>query len=236
MDSMATVALSPTRSVLPDPVRAVIFDMDGTLIDTETAHLRAFAEAGEALGWPLSEEFLLSLVGIYRDQNMATFRETFGPDFPLERFYAESDALFEAAMEIDVPLKPGAKAVLEQLSAEGIAMAIATSTMAPYAQHRLESAGLLHYFQTVVTRTDVEFPKPDPQPYLMAAERLGIDPAHCVAVEDSYAGVRSATAAGIATVMIPDLLPPTEELVEVCAAVLPSLSDLRDLLFTKVAS
>lgn len=236
MDSMATVALSPTRSILPDPVRAVIFDMDGTLIDTEAVHLRAFAEAGEALGWPLSEEFLLSLVGIYRDQNMVTFRETFGPDFPLERFYAESDALFEAAMAASVPLKLGAKAVLEHFAALGIRMAVATSTMAPYAQHRLNSAGLLHYFQAVVTRTDVEFPKPNPQPYLMAADRLGVDPAHCVAVEDSYAGVRAATAAGIATVMIPDLLPPTDELVEVCAAVLPSLSDLGNLLVTQVAS
>ncbi len=236
MDSMATVALSTSRNVIPDPVRAVIFDMDGTLIDTEAAHLRAFAEAGETLGWPLSEEFLLSLVGIYRDQNMATFRDTFGPDFPLERFYAESDALFDGAMEVAVPLKPGATAILEQLSADGIAMAIATSTMEPYAQRRLESAGLLHYFRTVVTRSDVEFPKPDPQPYLMAAGRLGIDPANCVAVEDSYAGVRSATAAGITTVMIPDLLPPTEQLAEVCAAVLPSLSDLGNLLVTNVAS
>jgi beta-phosphoglucomutase-like phosphatase (HAD superfamily) len=73
-------------------------------------------------------------------------------------------------------------------------------------------------------------PKPHPEPYLLAARRLGVDPAHVVAVEDSHAGVRSATAAGIATVMVPDLLPPTEELTLACAQVLPSLTDLRDLL------
>lgn len=230
MDAMATLASSLPRPALPDPVRAVIFDMDGTLIDTEAVHLRAFSDIGKAMGWPLSEELLLSMVGIHREANMAMFRRTFGPDFPLERFYAESDALFEAMLDAQVPPRPGAAILLEHLAKAGIPMAVATSTMAPYAQQRLERAGFLPYFKTVVTRTDVEHPKPDLQPYLIAAQRLGFDPADCVAVEDSYAGVRSATAAGIATVMVPDMLPPTEDLILACATILPSLADLRDLL------
>ena len=230
-DMASDILTAPAPSMtLPDPVRAVIFDMDGTLIDTESAHRRAFVDTGHALGWPPGEDLLLSMVGIHRDENQRVLAERLGPDFPLAQFYADSDALFEAAEDAGIPLRPGADLLLDHLARAGIPMALATSTAAPFAQQRLERSGLIHYFDVIVTRSDVERPKPDPEPYLLAARRLGIDPAHCVAVEDSHAGVRSATAAGIATVMVPDLLPPTEELTLACAHVLPSLADLRDLL------
>ncbi|MDO7836926.1 HAD family phosphatase [Sphingobium sp. HBC34] len=223
-------APSFSPATLPDPIRAVIFDMDGTLIDTEAAHRRAFAQAGDAIGWPMADDLLLSMVGIHRDENERMLARHLGPDFPLARFYANGDALFEAAVDAGIPLRPGADLLLAHLARANIPMALATSTAAPYAQARLERSGLLAYFDVIVTRSDVERPKPHPEPYLLAARRLGVDPAHVVAVEDSHAGVRSAVAAGMATVMVPDLLPPTEELALACAQVLPSLTDLRDLL------
>ncbi|MBZ9649172.1 HAD family phosphatase [Sphingobium sp. 3R8] len=228
--SLRQSAPSLVASTLPNPVRAVIFDMDGTLLDTEAAHRRAFAQTGDAIGWPMADDLLLSMVGIHRDENERMLAAHLGPHFPLARFYADSDALFEAAVEAGIPLRPGARLLLDHLAQAGIPMALATSTAAPYAQQRLEKSGLLHYFDVVVTRSDVDQPKPHPEPYLLAARLLGVDPVHCVAVEDSHAGVRSATAAGIATVMVPDLLPSTEELTLACAQILPSLTDLRDLL------
>jgi HAD superfamily hydrolase (TIGR01509 family) len=215
---------------LPDPVRAVIFDMDGTLLDTEAEHRRVMAQAADALGWPFAEEVQLAMIGIHRDANRAMLVDRFGADFPLEQFYADSDRLFEEALEAAIPMRPGVEPLLQQLAAAGVPMAVATSTEAPYAQQRLQKAGLLDYFDTVVTRNDVDLPKPHPQPYLLAARRLGVDPAQAIAVEDSYAGVRSAAAAGMATVMVPDLLPPTEAELRLVAMVLPSLHDLAALL------
>jgi HAD superfamily hydrolase (TIGR01509 family) len=215
---------------LPDPVRAVIFDMDGTLLDTEAEHRRVMAQAADALGWPFAEEVQLAMIGIHRDANRAMLVDRFGADFPLEQFYADSDRLFEEALEAAIPMRPGVEPLLQQLAAAGVPMAVATSTEAPYAQQRLQKAGLLDYFDTVVTRNDVDLPKPHPQPYLLAARRLGVDPAQAIAVEDSYAGVRSAAAAGMATVMVPDLLPPTEAELRLVAIVLPSLHDLAALL------
>lgn len=231
---MATLSSPVRMHALPTPIRAAIFDMDGTLLETEAAQHHAFELAGERLGWPVPAEILGSMVGISRDANQRMLAERLGRDFPLEQFYIDSDTLFEAAVDAGLPLRPGAQVILDHFRDAGVPIALCTSTMGGKAQARLEQAGLLHYFDVVVTRSDVENPKPHPEPYLLAAERLGIDPADCVAIEDSYPGVASAVAAGIPTVMVPDLLPATEEQIMTAAKVLPSLTDLRDLLLAPV--
>lgn len=233
LSSLAGAEPAPLNRCLPDPVRAIIFDMDGTLLDTEAEHRRTMAEAAAALGWPFSEELQLAMVGIHRDANRLMLAEHFGADFPIDRFYADSDLLFEAALEAVIPMRPGVEPMLARLASAGIPMAVATSTEAPYASGRLKKAGLLDYFDVVVTRNDVQRPKPHPEPYLLAARRLGVAVTDAVAVEDSYAGVRSAAGAGIATVMVPDLLPPTSAERALVAAVLPSLHDFAALVLPK---
>lgn len=220
------------RPIFPAAIDAVIFDMDGTLLDTEAVHLQAFRETGPAIGWDVPDTVLLAMVGIHRDANALMLARALGPDFPVQQFHAESDIRFDAAVRAGVPLRPGALAMLDYLANRGTPMAIATSTAAPAAQQRLKASGLLPYFDTVVTRSDVTCPKPHPEPYRLATQRLGVDPARALAVEDSHAGVRSASAAGIATVMVPDLLPATPDLAALCVAVLPSLTQLFDILQT----
>jgi HAD superfamily hydrolase (TIGR01509 family) len=226
---------SLASTALPDPIRAAIFDMDGTLIDSESVQHHAYAKTARALGWPLSDAILEAMIGVNRDANERMLAETLGPDFPLRQFYEDADVRFEASIADGLPLRPGAELILEHFRKAGIPLALCTSTNGGLAQERLAKAGLLHYFDVVVTRADVTEAKPHPEPYLLAASRLGVAPAHCVAVEDSVAGVRSATAAGIATVLVPDMLPPTEEQVLLAAQVLPSLSHLRDLLLASTA-
>ena len=135
-----------------------------------------------------------------------------------------------------VPVKPGAIEFIEELKRRGVPMAVATSSRSPHAFGHLGRAGLLDLFNTVVTRDDVAHPKPHPEPYLTAAHRLGVAPASCLALEDSYSGVRAAHAAGMQTIMVPDLVPPSPEIEKLCVAVMSSLVDVHRLALPKVAS
>ena len=113
MASTASLSDAPPQAAaaLPNPIRAVIFDMDGTLLDTEAAHRDAFARTGAAMGWPMSDEMLLSMVGIHRDENLRMLAERMGPDFPVDQFYADSDALFVAALEAGARIFEGSRAI-----------------------------------------------------------------------------------------------------------------------------
>ena len=120
--------------------------------------------------------------------------------------------------------------------ASAIPRFIQVSSRAPHALGHLGRAGLLDLFDTIVTRDDVTHPKPHPEPYLLAAHRLAVAPARCIALEDSHSGVRAAHAAGMQTIMVPDLVRPTEEIMGLCVAVLDSLVDVHRLALPRVAT
>ncbi len=222
--------MSGAGGIVPRPLDAVIFDMDGLLLDTERLQRAAMTAAGRALGYPFDDRLFERIVGVHRDANRALLADHFGAAFPLDAFYGDSDARF-AGLSVDgIPLRPGVVELLDHLRARGISCAVATSTTSPRAEEHLRRVGLFARFAAVVTRSDVARPKPAPDPYLLAAERLGARPAHCLALEDSPNGVRAAAAAGMAVVMIPDILPPTPETDALVRATLPGLSDVLALL------
>jgi HAD superfamily hydrolase (TIGR01509 family) len=221
--------------LLPSPLDAVICDMDGLLLDTEAAHRDTMREAAAELGYELPDSLFLKTVGVHRPQNRITLGEHFGPEFPLDLFYERSDSRFEEILARGAPLRPGLEALLSALETFAVKRAVVTSTGSPWAEQRLRAAGILDRFDAVVTLSDVARPKPAPDPYLMAAEQLGARPAHCLALEDSHNGVRAAAAAGMVTVMIPDLLPPTDETRRLAAATLTSLDDVAGLIADELA-
>lgn len=183
---------------------AVFFDLDGTLVDTESialvTGLRAFAEVGH----PVDEAFMHGLVGKAEPQANAIIRASH-PKIDLPSFQAAWRAGFDGMMQTDgLPLKPGATELLGLL---GHPLGLVTSTGRQGAHHKLGLAGLLHHFRTVVTFDDVRTPKPAPEPYLLAAERLGVDPARCVVFEDSDIGAEAAHLAGCIVVQVPDVAP-----------------------------
>lgn len=211
---------------LPRKPRAVVFDLDGTLIDSEAlvkdAHFAACAEIGVAM----TDAQFLSLVGMHREANDLQLKGYYGDDFPLEHFISLTRAHVGDRV---APLKPGALELMDALDALALPFGLATSSRRPWVERHFAAHALTPRFRAVVTRQDVLEGKPHPEPYLHASKLLGAAPEDVLALEDSYAGVTSAHAAGCMTVMVPDLLLADDEM-HAKALVLTSLSDVPKLL------
>jgi len=214
----------------PRPVAGVVFDMDGLMIDTETVWRDVQLAEAEALGVDLPLAVILSLIGQRWQVNRRILQDHFGPDFDVEGFAAAASRRHAASCRAGVAVKAGVIELLDLLDALGLPRAIATSSDRQVVAERLGPGGLLQRFDAVITNEDCAQGKPHPEPYLNAASALGLAPADCLALEDSYSGVRSAHAAGMMTVMVPDLLPATDEIRDICTAVAESLHQVREAL------
>lgn len=215
---------------LPRRVEALVFDMDGLLIDSEVLVRAAVMKAAATLGHDFTHDLYAQGMGRSDADYNAIVRAHFGPGFPMERFLAEETVEIARAFEAGVCLKQGVVELLDLLDRQGLPFALATSSPRASAQRHLGEHGLWDRFRAVVTREDVDRHKPDPAPFLKAARLLDIDPTACLALEDSHNGVRAAHAAGMMTVMVPDLLHATEEMRDLCVHVLDSLHEVRRLL------
>jgi HAD superfamily hydrolase (TIGR01509 family) len=209
------------------PFKAIVFDMDGTLLDTESVFRDIVYEVTAGLGFTMTETIHLSMVGSSHETTNQLLVEAYGVAFPYAMFDDQCRGLMRQRMHTHAKLKPGVPELLDELRARRIPAAVATSSRSHHALTHLGAAGILSAFRAVVTRDDVTNPKPHPEPYLLAARHLGLDPRTCLAVEDSHSGVRAAHAAGMQTIMVPDLVSPSEEIAGLCAAVLESLHHLR---------
>ncbi|WIJ25151.1 HAD family hydrolase [Devosia sp. RR2S18] len=218
---------APHDTLSLDPFQAVIFDMDGTILDTETVFRSIVFEVCADLGFEMSDLVHLSMVGSSHERTQQLLVEAYGVAFPYTLFDERCRSIMRERMHAEVPVKTGARELLLELRERGVPTAIATSSRQPHAHTHLGTAGLFDMFETIVTRDDVVNPKPHPEPYLLAAERLGVDPIHCLALEDSYSGVRAAHAAGMQTVMVPDLVHPSEEIRALGIAIMESLDHVR---------
>jgi HAD superfamily hydrolase (TIGR01509 family) len=215
---------------LPRMPAAVIFDMDGLLLDTETLYQEAILLAAAEGGHEIAGDIFNRTIGVPWAQSRVLLISHFGEAFPVDAFQEAWVRHFWVIAETRLELKPGALELLDTLDEMRLPRAIATSSSHRTVERHLTAHGLSGRFDVIVGHGDCENGKPAPDPFLKAAERLGIEPTLCLALEDSHNGVRSASAAGMMTLMVPDLLEPTEEIRGLCTLIVPNLHEVRHLI------
>ena len=218
----------------PRRVEAVIFDMDGLLLDTEIVYRAAMIEAGSSFGIGFTAEIYSAMVGKTSPESAVMLRGLYGETFPVEAYFQRVWNDVEDLLEAETRLKAGVIEILDYLDDQGLPRAIATSNGMASVERYLGRFDLAPRFHAVVANGDVTRHKPHPDPYLEAARRISVDPTRCLALEDSHPGVRAAHAAGMMTVMVPDILDPNEEMHDKCIHIADSLHVVLDLLKASV--
>lgn len=212
-------------------IKAVIFDKDGTLHDTEKLYHVAWQMAAKDLGVPRIMEFVSICTGTNATRTAELWQEFYGDAYDFFPFWKRRDEHYDRMIEQDgVPIKPGAYGLLDYLKANGYRIGLATSTNAPRVERHLVYSDMKKYFDAVVTGDTVSRGKPAPDIFVRTAEKLGVDPAACMGIEDSFNGVRAVRAAGMYTVMVPDMIMPTKEILDLTDACPSGLGDIIPLL------
>jgi len=209
--------------------QAVIFDMDGLMLDTEPLAARAWDEAAAVVGVSFDPAMARRMIGRnFHDCSVMLHAEC-PAGYPVDAVLARWHAAYDEIVERDgLAIKPGVFELIDWLDGRGIVRAVATSTRRDRAHSKLVRTALLPRFAALVGGDEIARGKPAPDIYLEAARRIGAAPPRCAVLEDSEPGVRGALAAGMLPIMVPDLLPPTAELLAFEIVVHASLHDVAE--------
>ena len=196
-----------------DEIELFLFDMDGLLFDTETIYVEYGREVAKEMGYTITNESIEKTTGLTDERARIIYKEELGQEFPYDEMMGTVKAhIFEKALKGEVPLKSGAEEILKFLKSNNKQMVLATSSDLRMANALTEGKDIKKYFSHFVTAEDVTHGKPDPEVFLIGAEKAGTSPEKTVVFEDSFNGIRAAHAAKTFPVMIPDKLKPTEEI------------------------
>lgn len=207
----------------------IIFDMDGVIFDSEKVGLESWEKLGEKYGLKNVRENAMKCIGRSTVDTMKILEDAYGYAVSIPKLYDEAKEVFaEIISHGRLPLKKGARELLEYLHKNGVKVGLASSTAYNGVISNLESAGLREYFQVIVGGDMIKHSKPEPDIYLLACEKLGIRPEYTAAIEDSYNGIKSAYRAGMVAIMVPDLIPPTDEIMSMVYKKMDSLSDVLE--------
>ncbi len=212
-------------------ISAVIFDMDGVIFDSERACLAVWEENAKKYNMTDVEEVFNRCVGTTKVRTAEIiedfYREKHGPGISGLIMEDNSRLFHERYDGGRLPLKPGAKEILEFLKKSPFRTGLASSTRRDTIITELKEAGLLQYFDEITGGDEAQNSKPAPDIYLAAAKKLGVEPNESFAIEDSCNGIRSAHAAGMRAIMVPDMIPPDYEMRELSEVILDSLFEVK---------
>lgn len=212
-------------------IKAVLFDMDGLMFDTEQLNMEAWYTAGAEFGVDFPKDLILKSCGRVSRDTKVLFGEYFGPSFHYESCRAlQQKHMMELVHNGRLKGKPGLRRLLSFLREQGLKTAVATSSSSARAEEYLRIYGITAFFDAIVGGDMIERGKPDPEIYLKAAEAVGVKPENCLVLEDAPPGLLAASRAGMTPVMIPDLLPPDEHTRAISFRVLPSLAEVPPLI------
>lgn len=210
--------------------KAVIFDMDGLMIDSERATYNAYLEVMNPLGYEFSEEQYKTLLGRTYRGIIGQFYTMFGDDFPMEKIWDESHEILDRRILENVPLKPGLIELLQFLKENNFKTIVATSSGRERVDKILAAGDIEKYFDDTICGDEVTLGKPNPEIFLTACKKLGVDPKEAIVLEDSESGIKAGYDGGIDVICIPDMKYPTEEFEKMCTQILNSLNDVIDYL------
>ena len=210
--------------------KAIVFDMDGVILDSESLSDITLNKAAADFNIKMTADILNSCRGSNKHDILIKLADIYGKDFDANGFLARTGVYFDEIKDSEgIPLMPYAEQALSRLKKD-YKIALASSTKEPVVRSELAAVNVLHYFESITTGEQVIHSKPNPEIYLMACESIGLKPEECIAVEDSFNGIRSAKAAGLFTVMIPDKVQPTAEIKALCDKIFTNLQDFADFL------
>lgn len=203
--------------------QAVIFDMDGLMLNTERLGKTAWINAAKTHGYELPDEIFMEMVGRNKTASDQVLIDYFGPDFPADKVRAHRRSIGHDVSEIKT--QPGLLALLQHLKKHNIARAVATSSDYDIAISHLKHTEIFDYFNEIVTGNMVMRSKPAPDIFLEAAKRLKVSTKNCIILEDSESGIQAAAAAEAIPIMVPDLKQPSNEIRKLTYAVCKSLTE-----------
>ena len=213
------------------PIRGILFDMDGLVLDSESLYTRFWREAAEALGYTMTVEQSLGMRSLGKKLGQPYLESLYGPGIDYTTLRNKRIELMEVYVDQHgIAPKAGIYELLDYLEENGIAAAITSSSPMESIQRHLAAVNLLHRFQKFCSGHNIPNGKPAPDIYLLGAKELGLKPEECLALEDSPTGVLSAYRAGCLPVMIPDLDQPGEETQKILFAKADSLVHVIDIL------
>lgn len=210
-------------------MKAVVFDMDGVLFDTEKLCMDSWCQVAESQGIPDMETVFPLCIGTNAVDTYRIIKEHYGEDFDYEGFRKQASGEFWRYIgENGLPVKPGVRELLTYVRDAGMRIGLASSTARNSVEDHLERAGIREYFQVLVTGDMIVHSKPAPEIYLLACEKLGVKPQEAYAIEDSYNGIRSAFEAGMKPLMVPDLIPPDREMEQLSSGIFRDLYEVEE--------